>query len=100
MKRFGVCILSATLLAGASAFAQPASNPVIVSASNEPVNRFLVFATSGSLLQSVPTRGQGGVTGNAGGIAVQGNTVAVVNFGSSSVALFERGDSTFVETQL
>src|ERR1700741_3185926 len=93
MKRFGMCLLGATLLAGASAFAQPPSPTLVVTASNEFNNQLLVFSTSGALLQHIPT-------GGAGGVAVQGGTVAVVNFGSSSVTLFERTNSTFAETQI
>lgn len=100
MKRFGTYLLGATLIAGAPALAHAGSpTPLVVTASNESNNALLVFSTDGTLLQRIPTGGQGGVAGNSGGIAVQGNTVAVVNFGSSSVTLFERHESAFAETQ-
>lgn len=101
MKRFGTYVLGATLIAGAPALAHAAApTPLVVTASNESTNALLVISPDGTLLQNIPTGGQGGVGGNAGGIAVDGDTVAVVNFGSSSVTLFERQDSAFAETQL
>lgn len=73
------------------AFAEGADGaPLIVSASNATTNSLLVFSTAGALIQQIPTQGQGGVSGNAGGIAVAGNHVAAVNYGSSNVSLFVR----------
>jgi hypothetical protein len=66
-----------------------------VTASNAPQNRLLVFDTAGQLLQSVATLGQGGAGNNAGGIATNGDLVAVVNFGSQDVSVFVRGDNGF-----
>ena len=51
--------------------------------------------TAGTLVQAVPTQGQGGVGNNAGGIAAREKTVAVVNFGSQSVSIFDLGDNGF-----
>jgi len=68
---------------------------VVVTASNTATNQLLVYDTSGKLLQSIPTQGQGGVSGNAGGIAVNDGMVAVVNYGSKSVSLFGRIGSGF-----
>ena len=62
--------------------------PYIVSASNSTTNRLMVFSASGALIEQIPTQGQGGVSGNAGGIAAAGRHVAVVNFGSSNVSIF------------
>jgi hypothetical protein len=61
---------------------------LIVTASNADQNQLLVYDTSDNLLQTIPTQGKGGVSGNAGGIAARGGMVAVVNFGSKSVAVF------------
>lgn len=99
MKRICVWVLGATLAASASVLAQPAAPPLVVTASNESANQLLVFGTDGTLVQRVPTGGRGGVGGNAGGVAVAGRTVAVVNFGSSSITIFERSDNTFAATQ-
>ena len=89
----GVCVL--LLGAGATVSADVDSRTVIVTSSNAAANELLVFDTTGGLVQSVPTQGQGGVGGNAGGIATQGGTVAVVNFGSQSVSIFDRGPQGF-----
>ena len=81
--------------AGASAHeAQPGGNDgrVVVTASNAPTNQLLVFNLAGKLLGAIPTQGQGGVGGNAGGIAAAHGMVAVVNFGSNNVTLLERRD--------
>jgi hypothetical protein len=76
-----------------------AQNTVVVTASNASPNQLLVYNSSGALIQTVPTGGQGGVSGNSGGIEARGNQVAVVNFGSNSVSLFEQGESGFQLTQ-
>jgi 6-phosphogluconolactonase (cycloisomerase 2 family) len=62
----------------------------IVAASNTAANQLLFYSASGSLLKTVSTQGQGGVSGNAGGIATQGDRLAVVNFGSGNVSVFAR----------
>jgi hypothetical protein len=80
-------------LLGAAAVLQAAngSSPMIVTASNNAsANQLLVFDPGGNLVQTVSAQGLGGVGGNAGGIEAWGNLVAVVNFGSQSVSLFER----------
>jgi len=66
---------------------------LVVTASNAAQNQLLVYTPDGRLIQTLPTQGQGGVSGNAGGIETNGNVVAVVNFGSQNVSLFERGES-------
>ena len=83
------------LLAVHAAFAADRHQPVMVTASNGVNNQLLVFDTAGALLESVPTLGQGGASGNAGGIATNDDTIAVINFGSQTVSLFARADSGF-----
>lgn len=78
----------------------PEPRQFVVSASNEAVNRLLVFDEAGTLVQSVPTTGAGGVSNNAGGVASRDREVAVVNFGSQSVTLFELRENGFVLTQV
>jgi hypothetical protein len=86
------------LLAGAAA-----SIPVhgqdrqtlVVTASNTSTNNLLVYSTTGELIQTLPTGGQGGVKGNAGGIATSRDRLAVVNFGSENVSVFARSDEGF-----
>jgi hypothetical protein len=48
----------------------------------------------------VPTGGAGGAGGNAGGVAVDGNLAAVVNFGSSNVTIFSRSGDAMAPIQL
>jgi hypothetical protein len=86
------------LLAGTTAAtAAPDWNQqtVVVTASNAAANQLLVYNPSGKLIQTVATGGQGGVSGNAGGIAVSQGRLAVVNFGSSSVSIFEQSEEGF-----
>jgi hypothetical protein len=87
--------LGLTALFGTCAVAASANSPVVVTASNTASNQLLVYDTAGVLLQSVPTQGQGGVGGNAGGVAAQGSTVAVINFGSWTVSILTRDASGF-----
>ncbi len=68
---------------------------LVVTASNTPSNKLLVYNAGGKLIQSVSTGGEGGVSGNAGGIATWGKRVAVVNFGSQTVAILEKTESGF-----
>lgn len=89
-------LVTVTLLTGAlAAVAAEPSQTVIVTASNTPDNHLRVYDTTGVLIQQVPTLGQGGVGGNAGGIATSNGTVAVVNFGSQTVSLLARGTDGF-----
>jgi hypothetical protein len=65
---------------------------LVLTASNATTNELLVLNASGAVLKRIPTQGQGGVAGNAGGIAASHDRVAVVNFGSSNVSIFSRDD--------
>lgn len=96
MKRLAGIGVSA-LLAGALVYGQNrAQSPLVITASNASANQLLVYSSTGSLLQTVATRGQGGASGNAGGIAVRENRMAaVVNFGSKSVSVFQRAGNGF-----
>jgi hypothetical protein len=76
------------------------SHSVVVTSTNAAANQLLVYDTVGALIQAVPTGGQGGVSGNAGGIAVRGNLLAIVNFGSGSVSLFNRDEDGFALRQV
>jgi len=68
---------------------------VIVTSSNTADNQLRVYDTAGTLIQEVPTLGEGGASGNAGGIATNNGTIAVINFESQSVSLFSRGEGGF-----
>ncbi|GAB2555023.1 hypothetical protein [Rhodanobacter koreensis] len=89
----GVGLLS-LIVAGAVA-AQGASSSnnqqaLIVTASNTTHNQLMVYNPMGILLEQLPTGGAGGVSGNAGGIAQDHARLAVVNFGSGNVSVFDK----------
>jgi hypothetical protein len=78
-----------TLAFAAAASAQDANDrAVIVTASNTAANQLMIYSPTGTLLNVIPTQGQGGVSGNAGGIAQDHDRLAVVNFGSGNVSVF------------
>jgi len=72
----------------------------VVTSTNATNNQLLVYDSYGNLIQTLSTHGQGGATGNAGGIEAKQSLVAVVNFGSQTVAMFERCDDGFHFKQL
>lgn len=90
-------IAAIALVAGATAGAQNrTAQPLVVTATNAASsNQLLVYNTKGQLIQTVSTQGKGGVSGNAGGIAVYRQQVAVVNFGSKDVSLFALNGNGF-----
>jgi hypothetical protein len=91
-------IAAATLLIGAVAGAQGQewnSHTRIVTASNAATNQLLVYNAEAKLVQTVGTGGKGGASGNSGGIATYKNLVAVVNFGSNTVSIFEETGDKF-----
>jgi hypothetical protein len=70
--------------------------PLVVTSSNAAANELLVYDTSGTLKQAIATGGDGGgIHDNAGGVAAEGDLVAVINFGSSTVTTFVREDNGF-----
>jgi len=87
---------------GLALAAQAASsqNTLVVTATNASQNQLLVYDASGDLIQTLWTQGQGGVSGNAGGIEAHENLLAVVNFGSKTVSLFKRGYGGFEFVEL
>lgn len=66
------------------------SHTLIVTASNTANNQLMLYNTKGTLLRQISTQGQGGVSGNAGGIAQNRDRLAVVNFGSGTVGVFAK----------
>jgi len=89
MMRTIWALVAMTLVSGALApVARAEGGTLVVTSSNAASNRLLVYDAQGVLLASLPTGGQGGVGGNAGGIATAGGAVAVVNFGSVDVSIF------------
>ena len=95
LKKVAGVTAVALLTAGIAASAAQGDGTIIVTSSNTADNRLLVYDTAGTLIQEVPTLGQGGAGSNAGGIATTNGIVAVINFGSQTVSLFSRGEGGF-----
>lgn len=93
MASYGIAALALTIAAGAATRAAGTSSDdevLIVTASNTASNALLVYSSTGAPLKQVPTHGQGGVGGNAGGISQNRDLLAVVNFGSRNVSVFAK----------
>jgi hypothetical protein len=101
MKKYYALGFLASLL-GASYVLRAADVPavLVVTASNDSSNQLMVYSSANKLMQVIPTQGQGGVSGNAGGIASRGKLLAVVNFGSKNVSIFERKGDGFEMMQM
>jgi hypothetical protein len=98
MKQVVLTVFVLLAVVASSHAAQSRNTLVITSSNAASANSLLVFDSTGALVQTIPTGGQGGVSGNAGGVAAAGRLVAVVNFGSQSVSLFELTNDGFVLT--
>jgi hypothetical protein len=95
IERILTAAAAAVLLLGAATTAAAEGAPhgtLVLTASNATTNELLVLDAAGTILHRIATQGQGGVSGNAGGIAASHDRVAVVNFGSSNVSVFARDD--------
>lgn len=95
MKKTVCSMALLSLLGAGSLYAQDSAsardNDVrVVTASNTVQNQLMVYDTHGTLLAQIPTHGEGGVSGNAGGIAQDQAMLAVVNFGSGNVSVFDK----------
>ncbi len=100
MTRAWVLSVGMLIVGAVTIRAEHDSRPLVVTSTNASENQLQVYDTAGRLVQTIATGGQGGVSGNAGGIATDERTIAVVNFGSGSVSLFERDDTRFALTQV
>ena len=98
MKSVHLASLLVPLLGAATAV--QAASPLVVTASNATANQLLVYSPSGQLIQTLSTKGAGGATGNAGGVQTSDGLVAVVNFGSQSVSIFQVGNHGLSLTQV
>ena len=88
-QALGVLLLGVAGAASAQqTSARSEARALIVTASNTTANQLLVYSPAGKLLKTIVTGGQGGVSGNAGGIAQDHRRLAVVNFGSGTVSVF------------
>jgi hypothetical protein len=97
-----LCLLTLTLsLFGAASNAlADTDKTLVVTSTNAAKNQLLVYSAEGKLLQTLSPQGKGGASGNAGGIEAKNGLIAVVNFGSQTVATFERDGSSFHFKQL
>jgi hypothetical protein len=102
--RLGWTVLTTTALCALQLSAQPGPppgrDPLFLTATNGATNYLAVVNTLTRDLSYVPTGGNGGASGNAGGVAVLGEMAAVVNFGSSNVTIFMRRGNTMQATQM
>ena len=78
----GAILLAVAGVAGAETRDALDAHTLIVTASNTAANELLIYSATGTLLKQIATQGQGGVGGNAGGIAQNRDVLAVVNYGS------------------
>jgi hypothetical protein len=76
------------------------TSPLFLTATNGANNYLAVINTGTRQVLYVPTGGNGGASGNAGGVAVNGKMAAVVNFGSGNVTIFERRGPTMQPIQM
>jgi hypothetical protein len=99
MKR--TLFIAALLVSAAAGAASAQSTTFVLTSSNNPSdNQLLVYDATGTQIQALPTNGLGGVSGNAGGIAATRDSIAVVNFGSQSVSVFDVTDAGVTFRQL
>jgi hypothetical protein len=85
-----------------TAAAQPQSHraPLFITATNAATNYLAIVNAQTRQTTYVPTGGMGGASGNAGGVAVNGEIAAVINFGSSNVTIFVRHGDALQPTQM
>jgi len=88
-------------LAGSSLiWAAPGPAPLFLTATNGATNYLAIINTRNQNVFYVPTGGAGGASGNAGGVAVNGEMAAVVNFNSKNITIFVRAGDTMQPTQM
>jgi len=94
--------VSTATAAHAQAMQGGGHDPLFLTATNATTNFLAVVNTRTQETDYVPTGGSGGVPSgsNAGGIAVQGQLAAVVNFGSSNVTIFVRQGNAMQPMQM
>lgn len=103
--RAGIAVAS-SLLAGTLALAgEPGRGLLVLTSTNDPnANQVLVYqletgaSPTLSLVQTLPTGGNGGASGNAGILQMKDDFGAVANYGSNSVSALVR-DGDFVQNR-
>ena len=74
--------------------------PLFLTATNGSPNYLAIVNTRTKETTYVATGGNGGASGNAGGVAVQGRIAAVINFNTSNVTIFVRRGNAMEPTQM
>ncbi len=99
----GKVLAMLSLICGPLAHAQRGNghDPLLLTITNGTVtaNFLAVVNTRTQETDYVPTGGVGGASGNAGGVAVQGQLAAAINFSSSNVTIFVRQGNAMQPTQ-
>jgi hypothetical protein len=90
---YGLLVIGLLATGATAALHAQTPQPLVVTSTNALPNQLLVYSSEGALLQTLSTHGNGGASGNAGGIETKAGLVAVVNFNSQSVAVFERREN-------
>ncbi len=96
-------LAAAPLCASSMIWAAPAGPervPLFLTMTNGATNYLAVINTRDHSAVYVPTGGSGGASGNAGGVAVNGEMAAVVNFNSRSVTIFTRAGNSMQPAQM
>ena len=93
-------VICAAMASAATAEAQTASDPLFLTATNGTTNYLAVINTRTKQTTYVATGGNGGASGNAGGVAVNGRIAAVINSGSSNITIFVRRGDAMQPTQM
>ena len=88
--RLGMFAVMVAVAASAAFGAAPNQAPLFLTETNTSPNYLAVINTVSGQTSYVPTVGNGGASGNAGGVAVSGELAAAINFGSLTVTIFER----------
>ncbi|MFZ0552951.1 MAG: hypothetical protein WAM21_19305 [Steroidobacteraceae bacterium] len=106
--RAGVTLAASLLVASLALADEPGRGVLVLTSTNSPgTNQVLVYqleagTTSAlSLVQTLPTGGKGGASGNAGIVQMRDDFGAVANYGSNSVSeLVREGDFIAVRGQI
>jgi hypothetical protein len=83
-----------------AAAAEQSRNPLFLTATNGTTNYLATIDTVTRQTTYVATGGNGGASGNAGGVAVNGRIAAVINSGSSNITIFVRRGDAMQPTQM
>jgi hypothetical protein len=95
-------LICVAMTSAAAAGAEATRAPLFLTATNGANNYLAIINTQTKQATYVPTGGAGGVSSgsNGGGVAVSGETAAVINFGSSNVTIFVRQGNSMQPTQV